>query len=209
MSKSVEAPSLSKHAIERRDFMQKMVSLFGATTAATVLSGCSVTEAVKFAEQRPHPPKDGKLLSEHESTVLFSLCDCILPKTDTPSASEVGCHQFVPHQLVNCHSELQQKDCVQIINLVEQHANQRFSKSFSLLSIEQQRQLLVDFESSGISTDAQKNQFRFLKALIVFGFFTSEPGATQALNYQPVPGGYVGSIKVGSDTKAWGALDFY
>jgi ABC-type uncharacterized transport system auxiliary subunit len=192
----------------RRMFMKKMVALFGATTAATVLAGCSIPEAEKFAVQRPNPIS-GNLFSEHELTVLYSLCETILPKTDTPSAVEVGCHEFVPHQLQHCHSKQQQDDCIQILNTVDIHANNKFGKTFVLLQPQQQQQLLVDIESDKVSTDIEKGQFRFLKALIVFGYFTSEVGVTKALNYQPVPGGFIGSIPANSDTKSWSPQAYY
>ena len=34
--------------------------------------------------------------------------------------------------------------------------------------------------------------FLLLKELTLLGFFASEPGATEVLNYDPVPGGYTG-----------------
>ncbi|WP_339719200.1 gluconate 2-dehydrogenase subunit 3 family protein [uncultured Paraglaciecola sp.] len=193
----------------RRLFMKKMVALFGATTATAVLSGCSAPVAKQFAMQRPNLPKNGKLFSEHELTVLYSLCETILPKTDTPSAVEAGCHEFVPHQLQHCHSKQQQDDCIHIINAVELVANREFGQSFVLLQAPHQQQLLVDFETNSMSTESEKGQFRFLKALIVFGYFTSEIGVTKALNYQPVPGGFVGSIPANSETKSWSPQAYY
>lgn len=192
----------------RRMFMKKMVALFGVTTASTVLAGCSITVADKFALQRLKP-QNGHLFSEHELTILYSLCETILPKTDTPSAVEVGCHEFVPYQLQHCHSKRQQNDCIQIINTVDNRANDKFAKTFVLLQPQQQQQLLVDLESDAVTTDIQKSQFSFLKALIVFGYFTSEGGATQALNYQPVPGGFIGSIPANADTKSWSPQAYY
>ena len=189
----------------RRMFMKKMAALFGATTAAAVLSGCSKPTTNQIASPRP----DGKLFSEHEMTILYSLCETILPKTDTPSAVEVGCHEFVPNQLQHCHSEQQQNDCIEVINAVDTLANKKFGKTFPLLQPQQQQQLLLGIETEDVSTEAEKEQFRFLKALIVFGYFTSEVGATQALNYQAVPGGFVGSIPVNSDTKSWGSQAYY
>ena len=193
----------------RRVFMKKMAALFGATTAAAVLSGCSVPVAQQFSAQRPKPPQNGKLFSEHELTVLYSLCETILPKTDTPSAVEVGCHEFVPHQLQHCHTKQQQDDCIQIINTVDMQANKEFGKTFPLLQPQQQQQLLAKIEIDSESSDIDKGQFSFLKALIVFGYFTSEVGATQALNYQAVPGGFIGSIPANTDTKSWGSLAYY
>ena len=192
----------------RRLFMKKMVALFGATTAAAVMSGCSKPVTKQLAAEGSTTEK-GNLLSEHEMTVLYSLCETILPKTDTPSAVEVGCHEFVPHQLQHCHSKQQQDDCIQIINTVDIHANTQFGKSFALLQPQQQQQILVTLESDNVSTDVEKGQFRFLKALLVFGYFTSEVGVTKVLNYQPVPGGFIGSIPANSDTKSWSPQAYY
>ena len=193
----------------RRLFMKKMVGLFGATTTLAVLSGCSLSEAENFTIQRSTTSKNDLLFSEHELTILYSLCETILPKTDTPSAVEAGCHQFVPHQLQHCHSKQQQDDCIQIINTVDLQANKKFDKTFVLLQPQQQQQLLLDIESDALSTDIEKSQFGFLKALIVFGYFTSEIGATQALNYQAVPGGFKGSIPATAETKSWGSQAYY
>lgn len=197
------------HEDNRRMFMKKMVALFGATTAAAVLSGCSVPEAEKFAAQKLRTSSNDNLFSEHQLTMLYSLCETIMPKTDTPSAVEAGCHEFVPHQLQHCHSKQQQDDCIQILNTVDMHANNKFSKTFVLLQPQQQQQLLVEFESDNLSTDIEKGQFRFLKALIVFGYFTSEMGVTQALNYQPVPGGFIGSTASNAETKSWSPQAYY
>jgi hypothetical protein len=204
-----DKPTKNADEISRRNFMQKMVGLFGVTTAAAVMSGCSMSVAKQFAAQQPNPPKNSKLFSEHELTVLYSLCETILPRTDTPSAVEVGCHEFVPHQLQHCHSEQQQEDCINIINTVDTHAHREFGKTFPLLQPQQKQQLLTKIEIDDKSSYIQKEQFSFLKALIVFGYFTSEVGATQALNYQAVPGSFIGSIPANADTKSWGSLAYY
>ena len=194
---------------DRRIFMTKMAGLFGAATATTILSGCNITSAKQFADQRPHPPSDNTLFSKHEMTLLYAICDTILPRTDTPSATELDCHNFVQYQLTQCHTQQQQQDCIAVINKIERIASQNKGNSFALLSIEQQQQLLVNVEKADSFNDQDKNQFHFLKALIVFGYFTTEIGATQALSYQAVPGGFKGSIPADKKTKSWGSLVYY
>jgi hypothetical protein len=39
--------------------------------------------------------------------------------------------------------------------------------------------------------------------LTLLGFFTSKPGATEALRYVPVPGKYEGCIPYSKGEKAW------
>jgi hypothetical protein len=42
-----------------------------------------------------------------------------------------------------------------------------------------------------------------LKELTLLGFFTSKPGATQALRYIAVPGKYDGNLPYKKGDKAW------
>lgn len=191
----------------RRLFMQKMIGVFGVATATSIMSGCDLNTA--YNHQRLHLPTGDTLLSEHEMTTLFEVCDTILPRTDTPSATELNCHKFVPHQLQHCHSESEQKSCIDILNKIDWLSDQRFKKPYALLADDQQQKLLVDLENGNDFNNADKQHFGFLKALIVFGYFTSEVGATQALNYQAVPGGFIGSIPATPETKSWGSIDYY
>jgi hypothetical protein len=45
--------------------------------------------------------------------------------------------------------------------------------------------------------------FKLVKELTLLGYFTSEPGATLALDYVPVPGRYDGCIDLKPGQKAW------
>ena len=45
--------------------------------------------------------------------------------------------------------------------------------------------------------------YRILKELTLLGYFTSEPGATKALEYVKVPGKYIGSMPMKAGQKAW------
>lgn len=48
-----------------------------------------------------------------------------------------------------------------------------------------------------------KHYFSMIKELTLLGFFTSEPGATQALRYLPVPGKYDPCLPYKKGDKAW------
>lgn len=45
--------------------------------------------------------------------------------------------------------------------------------------------------------------FAMMKQLTLWGYFTSEPGATKALRYVPVPGRFEGCIPYKKGDKAW------
>jgi hypothetical protein len=50
---------------------------------------------------------------------------------------------------------------------------------------------------------ADRHVFGMLKELTTLGYFTSQPGATQALKYAAVPGPYKGDIPFSEVGKAW------
>ena len=55
-----DQPTKGTDEISRRNFIQKMVELFGVTTAAAVMTGGSVSVAKQFAAQRPTQPTNSK-----------------------------------------------------------------------------------------------------------------------------------------------------
>lgn len=193
----------------RRQFIQQLGAVMGAGAAASLLTASSVQAA--FAYQRSDGAKiaAGRLFSQTQMQLLAQICDAILPKTQTPSGSEVDCHGFVDNQLMACHSEAEQQAAIHALQEIAQHCKQIHQTAFAHLTNQQQQALLIQIETAQNGSSTSKDDFKRLKALIVFGYFTSEPGATQALTYQMIPGGYKGSIPATADTKAWGSLAYY
>jgi hypothetical protein len=191
----------------RRQFLKKTLGLICASGSASMLSSCSLKSAEQFS--RGDLASSTSLFSTAQMTALFAIVDTILPRTDTPSASEVDCHNFVQHQLTHCHSADEQQQCVSIVTQIDKISVQEFAKVFALLSKQEQQTLLNQLEQGQKFTGSDRGHFSFLKALVVFGYFTSEVGATQALNYQAVPGGFKGSIPSDENTKSWGSIDYY
>jgi len=51
--------------------------------------------------------------------------------------------------------------------------------------------------------------FRFLKSLVVFGYYTSEVGASKELKYLAFPGGFKGSVAYDSIGSSFGSYAYY
>lgn len=196
----------AKHDSSRRLFMQKMSAALGVATASTVLSTSAISSALAYDLQKGSELRAGKIFQQQHMMVLKHIVDAILPKTDTPSASDVDCHGFVDDQLFNCYTKQQQNSAKAIVSKI---ATTGVNGNFVNSSLNQQQQVLRDIESGKGYDKNDSEQFSQLKSLIVFGYFTSEIGATKALNYLTVPGGYKGSIKIDENTKAWGLYAYY
>lgn len=52
-------------------------------------------------------------------------------------------------------------------------------------------------------TENDRKLFKQFKALVTFGYYTSEIGASQELAYLAIPGGYKGNFKFKDVGKAW------
>lgn len=211
MSKVVNDTKEGNHINDdaRRLFLQRMLGAVCITSSSSILSGCSLEVADEFAANPAKPQTTDSLFSEDQMTALFAIVDTILPRTDTPSASDVNCHTFIQNQLIHCHSEQDQAASVAIINIINHVSIDNWGKPFALLTLQQQKNQLEKIEAKNGFSDQDAQQFSFIKALTVFGYFTSEAGATQTLAYQAVPGGFKGSIPANQGTKSWGSLDYY
>ncbi|MCF2947480.1 gluconate 2-dehydrogenase subunit 3 family protein [Paraglaciecola aquimarina] len=209
VSNDQTANTVNLSEASRRQFLQKMLGLACVTGSASMLSSCALKSADNFVKTKSEPVNSRVLFNEGQMATLFAIGDAILPRTDTPSASEVNCHHFVQHQLLACHARDEQQACVEIVAQIDKSSVDKLNKPFALLIPAQQQALLTQLEKGQGFTDQQQGQFSLLKALIIFGYFTSEAGATQALNYQAVPGGFKGSIPCDENTKSWGSIDYY
>ena len=54
-----------------------------------------------------------------------------------------------------------------------------------------------------VATKKDRPFFRLMKQLTVAGYFTSEIGATKALEYVPIPGRFEGDVLMQPGQKAW------
>ena len=73
----------------------------------------------------------------------------------------------------------------------------KFSKGFAGLDLAQKNEMVK------LSTVNDKPFFQRMKELTVTGYFTSEIGATKALEYLPIPGKFQGCIPLKPNQKAW------
>jgi hypothetical protein len=91
------------------------------------------------------------------------------------------------------------------LQLIRERSEQKFDKDFMSLTPEEKHALLValDKEAQAETLGRKMHYFNMMKQLTVLGYFSSEPGATEALRYVPIPGRYDGCIPYHEGEKAW------
>lgn len=189
--------------MNRRDALSRVALLLGGTIigAEAFLSGCTNTEQ-KIGGA-------GVNFSNDDVSFLDEIAETILPATNTPGAKEAKVGEFMTRIVKDCYTEKDQKIFLDGMQKLNEASKKKNGKSFLDSSPEQRHDLLVELDKEQKSYTDQKKKddpdhyFRMMKELTLWGYFTSEPGATKALRYVAVPGKYEGCIDYKKGEKAW------
>jgi hypothetical protein len=150
--------------------------------------------------------KNNALFSDAEISFLDEVGETILPETNSsPGAKAVKIGVFMMTIVTDCYNQKEQTICKEGIDSIEQMALTNYAKGFLELDSNQKQDLLVllDNEAKVISEEKPTHFFTMMKQLTIWGFFTSEQGATKALRYLPIPGSFKGCIPYNKGDKAW------
>lgn len=139
--------------------------------------------------------------------MLTVVGDTILPATpESPGAGAVQVGRFITMMLAECHPPVVTGQVKAFLKELALQAGPSVSGRFDRLDAAQREALLRTLEQRAISLSPEEpwaHGFKWAKNLALLGYFTSEPGATQALRYDPVPGAYRGKAPIDAITRAW------
>lgn len=141
-------------------------------------------------------PRKATFFSAEEMRTLQALVDTILPATDSPAASAAGTHFFIDLALPACANAQAQAT---FRSGLEDLARSGFTQ----LPAEQQVAQLRVRADADMAPPYDQSFFKILKDYTLTGYFLSEVGATQALAYERVPGGFQGDLPLAPNQKAW------
>lgn len=189
--------------MNRRDALSRVALILGGTVigANVFLEGC--TPADKKAATT------GAAFTADDIAFLDEVAETIIPETDTPGAKAAAVGAFMTVMVNDCYTPADQEVFKQGINLLKEAANKKFNKSFMDLTAAEKNTFLNELDKeakeyqSSKKADQPNHYFRMMKELTLLGYFTSEPGATKALNYVLVPGKYEGCVPYKKGDRAW------
>jgi hypothetical protein len=144
-----------------------------------------------------------------DTELLDEFAEFILPSTPgVPGAKEAGVGDFVQLYVTDCYPVIQQKAFLEGYANFKLNLEKVYNKHFIDLNADQKTELLTNLEAEA-NNHAENRKglepphfYNMLKGTIMFGYFTSEIGATKALRYLPVPGQQKGEIPYNGE-RAW------
>jgi len=186
--------------MQRREALGLVAVLVGGTIigAEAFLTGCKT------------PARKTGLFADSDIAFLDEVGETILPATAaSPGAKAAQIGQFMKVIVTDCYTPDDQNAFTAGIGKLNDASNKKFSKDFMDLSADQKHDLLVDLDKEAKDYGGTKKEndpnhyFTMMKQLTIWGYFTSEPGATKALRYLAVPGHYDGNFPYKKGDKAW------
>jgi hypothetical protein len=143
--------------------------------------------------------KDVRFLTPARFAVLDALAETIMPRTDTPGARDALVPQRFDALLQNWASAETKAKFTAMIDAAEAAARAAGASGLAALPAAKQLEVVSAFDRAKFA-DASYRKF---KNLILSLYYLSEPGATQELRYEHVPGAWEPNIPVTPDTRAW------
>jgi gluconate 2-dehydrogenase gamma chain len=188
----------SSRDITRREAVQRLgVLLGGAVSASTVtalLSGCRATPpATASGTWSP------AVLSGEQLDVLTVVVDRILPRTDTPGASDVGVPAFID-VLLDRWARDGEKERV-LAGLDELGAD--FLGAPEAEQVARLEALDAESVQARQGEERPLPYFATLKEWTLAGYYTSEAGATEELQWLAVPGRYDADLPLEQVGRTW------
>jgi len=169
--------------MNRRQALAGLSAIAGHALFPEVLAAFTQTGGVTTGIGSGWP---GQLVNEPQSRILAEAVDTILPQTGTPGAKAARVHVFVDLVLAKCVAPADQKKVLTALDAL--------GPAFVTAAPAERQKALEAMD---------KDAFAMLKELTVLGYFSSEIGATQALAYDKVPGGYWGCLDLKPGQKGW------
>lgn len=165
----------------------------GAPLMGALLSGCQpeVTDHYKPEFFQPE-----------EFNQIKHLLDLILPKTDSPSATEVGVHQIIDQMVSTVYNAEEQLEFKNKFTAFSQYLVE--ADFFNLKEKEQLEFLKNINEIEDEKMEEIKSTYLDLRQQTIAYYLSTEEIGTKFLNYLPVPGEYQACISVEEvGGKAW------
>lgn len=175
--------------MERREMLRAL----GAAAAFTLMPR-TAQAAWETVAAAPHAPP--RVLTDERSALVASLADAIIPRTDTPGATDVGVPAFVDVIVAEYDSDEERAAFLAGLDAINARIKSVGDASFAAMSPDAQRLLLDELDKPADRQAAPARAWSRLKGLVVHGYFTSEPVQKDVLKTVIMPGRFDGNAPV-------------
>jgi gluconate 2-dehydrogenase gamma chain len=166
----------------RRQVLQGLIFSLGGAAALTA-----------FQNAEAATDKATGFYSADELALLTFVADGIIPRTDTPGAVGAGVPAYMDHLHLTWASAATQAKHHEQLAAIGTQLDRFGGRNLKALAA-------LDTAAFGQNTHWE---YRDVKSLIATVYYLSEPGATEELHYELVPGHWIASAPIGEIGRTW------
>lgn len=175
-----------REALEQTSWILK-TAIF-TPTILSVLQGC---------KEKEFNARNLLVLNKDQDALVKIIADTIIPKTQTPGASDVNVNQFFDLLLNDVFEKEVTQQFLEGLAQFDEDCRSKNGKNFIELSDTERFSYLdkLDREVMGKEYAETVPFYYTFKHLTTLIYFSTEEGVKQNLNYIPIPGPYQGNIE--------------
>ncbi len=197
--------------MNRREVLQRSAIALGYAITGPALVG--LLNGCKAQPELTYTPD---FFNAEQAQLISELSEIIIPKTTTAGAKEAGVPFFIDSMLKEVYPKQDQEAFIKGLAEFDADAKNTFGDSFvdcktadKLSHVKKYHDAALANSEVNVSSgwwgsgSGEKPFILKVKELTILGFFTSEPGATQVLKYEQVPGPFKGCVPYAEVGKQW------
>ncbi len=186
-------------ALTRREAIQQTAAWLGIALTPALLTGCVQMESAVQGGVASVKPV---YFTREQILTAGTVAERILPRTDSPGATDVGVPAFLDLMYGKFMTLEEQRVFAAGLAEVEAASMAAHQRTFPQLSTAQQDAILTQIAQA--SQTKEKTFFHLMRDLTLLGYFTSEQVGKHVTHYDPIPGVYRGCVSIAEvGNKAW------
>ena len=175
-----------------------------ATGVALPLTPGTVMAMLREARTVVGAQAASRTLNAHQEATVRAMAEMILPRTDTPGATDVGTTEFIDLMLTEWFDDGDRGRFLNGLADVDHRSRSLFSKDFVDCTAAQQAEILIALGEKmageetehapergrrlrGSSPRTDEPFYPMLRSLTLTAYYTSEAGATAELHFEMIP----------------------
>ena len=207
--------------MERREALKNLgfgsMALFTSTALFGALQGCTAGPEVAW---------EPVYLTSSQAAQLEKICEGILPKTETPGATEAGVANHLDQALSAIYKNREAEFFKKGMAVFTERFKDNSANSFAKATTEQVTDVIngyfkkykadesilknyrASFNDEGVKTDDFVETY-FVTNVVdstFWSYFTSELVGKEVMRYDPIPGKYEGCIPYNVGDKSWSSV---
>ena len=184
--------------LHRRQVFQGLIAL----SAVGGIAACS-EQTNSSSDATADSAISSGLFDAADLALIAALSETLIPRTDTAGAIDAEVPDTLQALATDWGDEGFQSYWLTGLANLRTVLNERAGARFETLEHSQRGEVLSAYDRAVFDGDIEDGFYRDFKNTVIQAFYMSEPGATEALAYEPVPGEWIGCVPLSDYPKNW------